>query len=77
MGSAHTVIYIDFDWLQVIVDYGRWDFYRSIKVVRSTYPHEYQHFGVANAVFAFGDTDHRELGRAGALLNQIANLKLI
>lgn len=39
-----------------------------------TYPHEDQHFGVADAVFALGHAHHRELGRTGAFLHQIAHL---
>lgn len=39
-----------------------------------TYPDKNEYFCVADPVFALRDSDHGELGGAGAFFNQISNL---
>lgn len=38
-------------------------------------PHENQHLGVSDPVFAFGHADHGELRRTRASLDQVSNLQ--
>lgn len=50
------------------------DVFKGRRYAAFTYPHENEHFGIADSVLALRDAHHRELWRAGALFHQITNL---